>query len=271
MAAGYLYVLTNRAYGANVVKVGLTTRSPDVRAREIYSGSTGVPLQFDIAVAYSVADCARAEKLAHRRLRAFRLSNRREFFRVTPSVAASVAHQACKQINSELAAAEPTLLAFPAAKQATAETSVQSAAEHEASTDRLIIEAPIGRLRESPVGTSTLTPEQIDRAEVLHALLTQINPVTREQWLESFTRDEHPERELRIWESIAKAYLTLEHADDATEGYRSEAFNLLLSRSWYSTEEVLARAELKHFSRTNAKRLLQAYELRPKPIVVEHG
>src|SRR5687768_922792 len=102
MRSGYLYVLQNRAFGANVLKIGLTTRPPDVRAREIYAGSTGVPLPFQVAVAYSVADCARAEKLAHSRLKVYRLNKRREFFRLPLEVGAAVAHEVCSQVNGEL-------------------------------------------------------------------------------------------------------------------------------------------------------------------------
>ncbi|MGF1926358.1 MAG: GIY-YIG nuclease family protein, partial [Bacteroidia bacterium] len=114
MTAGYLYVLENKSFGANVVKIGLTTRTPDFRAREIYAGATGVPLPFDIAMAYSVVDCHRAEKIAHARLRVYRLNKRREFFRLPLAIAVAVAHEACKQVNAESTAPEPTSFAFAA-------------------------------------------------------------------------------------------------------------------------------------------------------------
>jgi len=267
MPPGYLYVLLNQSYGANVIKIGLTTRTPDVRAREIYTGATGVPLPFDIAVAYSVADCHKAEKIAHARLRVYRLSNRREFFRLTLAVGGSVAHEACKQVNAELGASEPTPFVFPPNRSAAMSTRLPADDHSDESDGQPFVETRIDRLRESPVGSSTLTEEQVDRAHILNGILTRVNPVARDKWLEGFTRDEHPERELRIWENIAKAYLTLEHADDAPDEYRAEAFDLLLNRSWYPTSEVLARVKLKHFSHANAERLLAAYELRPKPII----
>lgn len=96
MASGFLYVLQNKAFGANVLKIGLSTREPNIRAREIYRGSTGVPLPFDIAEAFSVADCKRAESLAHRRLRTYRLNLRREFFRVPLEIGTSVAFESCE-------------------------------------------------------------------------------------------------------------------------------------------------------------------------------
>ena len=271
MSAGYLYVLQNKAFGANVVKIGLTTRTPDVRAREIYAGASGVPLPFDIAVAYSVADCSKAEKLAHRRLKTYRLSNRREFFRLSPSVASSVVHAVCAEVNNEMGAQTPLQFGFPSLSSAAKIVDTVLNTDSDGSDGRAVIQLEIARLRESPAGTSLLTEEQFDRAHILYEVLTKVNPVARGRWLEGFTRDDPPERELRIWEHIAKAYLTLDHADEAPNGYRSEAFELLLKRTWSSTPEALSSTTLKYFSRASAKRLLDAYELKPKPLLIAQG
>lgn len=268
MAAGFIYVLQNKAFGANVIKIGLTTRTPDIRAREIYAGSTGVPLPFEVAVAYSVTDCKKAEETAHRNLKSYRLNNRREFFRISPSVGSSVVHRVCLEVNREQGAPAPVRFAFPPTSNPTkpVETVLSDEEDSLDSSPKKFVN--IQRLIHSPVGTSALTDDQIARAEILCCLLTKLNPVERDKWLQGFTRDEHPERELRIWESMAKAYLTLEHADDAPEGFRREAFSLLLERTWLPTSEALARVSLTYFSRANAKRLLDAYELRPKPVVI---
>jgi hypothetical protein len=121
------------------------------------------------------------------------------------------------------------------------------------------------------VGTSSLTEDQLVRAHVLHDVLAIINPLTKDKWLEGFTRDRHPERELLIWEHIAKAYMTLDHADEAPEGFRSEAFGLLLQRSLAPSRDVLAEAKLKYFSASTAKRLLDSYDLKPKPVLIGRG
>lgn len=266
MSAGYIYVLQNKAFGANVIKIGLTKRNPDTRARELYSGATGVPLPFDVAFAYSVVDCAVAEKSIHYNLRAFRLNNRREFFRMSVSVGASVAYRICREVNKERGAAEPERIFFPS--MAKVIRSLTASNEEEVYEYRPVYQVQVELLRKSPPGTSILTVDQEARADILCNLLTKLNPVARDKWLEGFTRDEHPERELKVWEAVAKAYLTLEHADDAPEEFRSEAFALLLERTWSPTAAVLAEKKFKYFSPANAKRLLDAYELRPKPLAI---
>lgn len=267
MHPGYIYVLQNRAFGSYVVKIGLTTREPSTRAREIYSGSTGVPMPFDIAVAYSVADCKIAEKRVHRRLAAYRLNHRREFFRLSPSVAAITAYESCAQVNSELGVGAPRPYNFAGAKPPG--DSVTDAESSGADDSASLVDPHT--LLESPVGTSTLREEQMDRARTVNRILARVNPVAHKAWIDGFTRDWHPESEIRIWEHIAKAYLTVDLVELARPEVQTEAFSLLLSRSMQSTEKVLEEATLKHFTRKSAKRLLDSYELRPKPLLVAKG
>lgn len=120
----------------------------------------------------------------------------------------------------------------------------------------------------APLGTSTLTPDQLDRIEILKLLLSRLFPKKIEEILNGFSRDRTPEREIRIWENITKTYLTIEQVEFASEELKMEAFQLLLMRSGTSTDDVLYRIKLKHFTPKAAKRLLQAYEIKPKPIIV---
>ncbi|MGM9489740.1 GIY-YIG nuclease family protein [Ideonella sp. YS5] len=268
MVPGHIYVLQNRAYGPYVVKIGLSKRSPDVRAREIYSGATGVPMPFDIAVAYTVGDCKLAEKLVHKRLRAYRLNGRREFFRLSPAVAGAIARETCASINAELGLLPPEQLNFPPAGGPTSLPGTVVDAEADASDGQPIHWLSLSLLRESPVGASTPTEEQIDRARILHMNLKKVTGIEDKAWLESFTRDEEPERELKIWEHIAMAFLTVDGIDIAPDGLKKEAYQLLLARSLSPTDKVLSSATLKHLSPATARSLLERYQLRPRPLVI---
>ncbi|WP_236383873.1 hypothetical protein, partial [Pseudomonas marginalis] len=126
----------------------------------------------------------------------------------------------------------------------------------------------INSLRNAPLGTSTLTEDQLYRIQILKLQLSRLFPEKIQEMLDGFSRDRTPEREIRIWEHITKAYLTIEQVEFASEDLKNEAFILLLMRSGSSTEDVLSRIKLKHFTPKAAKKLLQAYEMRPKPIIV---
>jgi hypothetical protein len=158
MASGFVYVLQNKAFGANVLKIGLSTRAPDIRAREIYRGATGVPLPFDVAEAFSVADCKRAESLAHRRLRTYRLNLRREFFRVPLEVGTSVAFESCEQVNRELSAGTPARISFTAVVSAPVLVDQNDVQPYE--TDgRPVFYLDPRKISKSPVRVASLTEE----------------------------------------------------------------------------------------------------------------
>jgi predicted transport protein len=83
---GYIYILFNRAYHNQQLKIGMTTKAPETRADEL-SRATGVPREFEVLYEQRVSDCARAERLLHERLRKYRSASNREFFNVSTKIA----------------------------------------------------------------------------------------------------------------------------------------------------------------------------------------
>jgi len=77
---GFLYLMTNPAM-PGLVKIGMTTRSPEERAQEL--ASTGVPMPFHVAAAWPVDDVRSAERDAHEALDRYRVNDQREWFRVS--------------------------------------------------------------------------------------------------------------------------------------------------------------------------------------------
>ncbi len=257
---GYVYVLKNNSFQANVVKIGLTTRAPDVRAREIYQGATGVPQPFTVAVAYTVADCQKAEKMIHARLNAYRVNKKREFFRSPMRVAEQVVLECCAAVNSALGMDAPERTLFPASERA-----IQKDKSWYRDSDLKLVDP--GKLKPSPVRRELTAAEQ-DRVSIVFQLLECISPLSQSQFTDGFMRDERPNSEIMIWENMAKAYLSIEHGDIAPEELRKEAFGLLLQRTWSTTHEVLKVAKLKYFTRETARALLDSYELPPQPLLV---
>lgn len=77
--AGFVYVLSNESM-PGLVKIGMTTRDPDVRLREINS-ATGV-LPFVIEAVIASRDAKWTEREVHERLALRRVNKSREFFRI---------------------------------------------------------------------------------------------------------------------------------------------------------------------------------------------
>ena len=74
--AGFIYILTNPSM-PDLVKVGMTVKTPNLRAIEL--SSTGVPSPFEIEYYSFFYDMALAEKLVHQKLNSCR--HNKEFFR----------------------------------------------------------------------------------------------------------------------------------------------------------------------------------------------
>ena len=80
MTDQYLYILSNPSM-PGLIKVGKTTTHPDQRMAELHS--TGVPTPFELECSFAVPDCHESERKAHNALRAYRVANNREFFRLS--------------------------------------------------------------------------------------------------------------------------------------------------------------------------------------------
>lgn len=87
---GYVYVLSNEAM-PNIYKIGYTTATPDIRAKNLYT--TGVPLPFFIEKYYICQNCKLFEQWMHKLFRNHRLNNRREFFQVPLQIIIDVGNQ----------------------------------------------------------------------------------------------------------------------------------------------------------------------------------
>lgn len=88
---GYVYILTNKSFRDDWVKIGKSSRPVDVRSKEL--DNTAVPLPFDIYATMQTEKYAEIEKIIHKqidRLTDLRIRQNREFFNVHPSQALDI-------------------------------------------------------------------------------------------------------------------------------------------------------------------------------------
>ena len=88
---GYVYILTNPSFREDWVKIGKSSRSVDVRSKEL--DNTAVPLPFEIYATLKTEKYETVEKQIHRqidRLTDRRIRPNREFFNIAPSVALDI-------------------------------------------------------------------------------------------------------------------------------------------------------------------------------------
>ena len=81
---GYIYAMSNHSM-PGLLKVGMTTRNPEVRLLEANSPNTWIPTNFNLELAKKVNNPKQKEKTLHVLLEKFteRTNSSREFFRVS--------------------------------------------------------------------------------------------------------------------------------------------------------------------------------------------
>lgn len=264
----YVYVLKNPAYEAYIVKIGKTKLEPHIRAQQIYWGATGVPEHFDIAFVCKVPDCNIAEKKIHKLLSSYRKNNRREFFHLPVDVAKTAIISVCTELfgrdNISIVINEETQKHINTIK-----TEEDLIDEFEYSNSHSIeFNKFIHVLTPSPIGTSFLTQEQKNRIALINQVFEIVFPKSEKETIENFSCDRNPDREIKIWEHMAKAFMKISENPFISDEFKSEAFALLLMRSMKNTNDVLQEAKLVFINEKQARSLLKAYELKPKPIRV---
>ena len=85
MTDGYLYCFSNPSM-PNILKVGMTERTPEERLNEANRPNTFMPMPFKIEIAKKVINPKQKEKTLHTLLTQYttRTNPRREFFHVSP-------------------------------------------------------------------------------------------------------------------------------------------------------------------------------------------
>lgn len=232
---GYVYILQNDAHDPYIIKIGLTRHDPNRRAKQIYWGATGVPLKFNIAIAFSVGDCVLAEKTIHEMLDTFRPNPRREFFKIKPSIAAAIAQEVCTNINKKLGISKPEQFKFTNEK---ATTFLKEVPDVFGIKDKPVVFTKISDLTPSPVGTSTLSTTQINRIRIIHAIFYTVFPIEINETVENFTRDHNPETEIIIWENAAKVFQSFDALPTYNDSQKKEAFRLILSSTFLPETEM---------------------------------
>ena len=61
-------------------------------------------------------------------------------------------------------------------------------------------------LKPGPIRQPHLSPELATRIEAIRAAVAEVCPISAEEWLDGFQRDQHPEREVVWWERVARCF-----------------------------------------------------------------
>ena len=111
---GYIYIL--KRFGERFLKIGKTTKDPEIRAAEL-SAETGVSTPFIVIHAEEVSDINSCESEIHNALDEFRVSPRREFFDISVKEALNIMNNVFEKFKEESLVYTPFRMSLEHMKQ----------------------------------------------------------------------------------------------------------------------------------------------------------
>lgn len=121
-------------------------------------------------------------------------------------------------------------------------------------------------LRAGPIRHDELSPELIERITKVQQVFKEVDASPLPEWIDNFQRDQHPEREVAIYEAMARAYTAFCNGRPLTLEAKREVYAIVLKRSMYSGDTLLQSAQVSAISHDDVLTILKLYELPPTPI-----
>ncbi len=118
----------------------------------------------------------------------------------------------------------------------------------------------------------SLSQRQLNQIEYIQETFYEVLPVSLEETIVNFKRDQNPDHEINIWVNMAKSYkvFLLKNPEEEKADLRKEAFRAIYMRSVMSEEEVInnSDSEFSLLTEHDIRELLSTYKLDPEPIKI---
>ncbi|MGA6119184.1 hypothetical protein [Sphingobacterium anhuiense] len=121
-----------------------------------------------------------------------------------------------------------------------------------------------------PVVHDTLNNDQIEKITKIQIAFSEVDPITLEETISNFKRDQNPDNEIAIWLAMARAYekFMLTHKETNLEK-KKEVFQLVLMRSMDDEKTILAKANFTLLNNEEIAEIFSYYNFEAKPIAVK--
>lgn len=129
----------------------------------------------------------------------------------------------------------------------------------------------IENLTPGPIVNESLSEEQLDKIKFIQETFNEVYPVSLDETITNFRRDQNPDNEITVWLNMANTFKPFASVNLGQEKLevRKEAFKLILMRSMMPEKEAISSSDLKLLSENEIQEILKNYTLDVKPIKVE--
>ncbi|MEP1488454.1 MAG: hypothetical protein ABJL44_16490 [Algibacter sp.] len=129
----------------------------------------------------------------------------------------------------------------------------------------------IENLTPGPIVHESLNNEQLEKIKFIQKTFNEVYPISLEETITNFKRDQNPNNEINIWLNMSKTFqsFALKNSGEEKIEVRKEAFKLILMRSMMPEKEAISSSDLKVLSKNEIHEVLNNYTLKAKPITVK--
>lgn len=121
-----------------------------------------------------------------------------------------------------------------------------------------------------PIVHDSLSNLQLEKITYIQKTFEEILPVSLEETITNFKRDQNPDKEIEIWLQMAKTYqlFASKYPKEDEFELRKEAFGLILSISMADDDEAIENAKLNLLNPEQISEILSNYTLKAKPLEI---
>ena len=108
----------------------------------------------------------------------------------------------------------------------------------------------------SPVRHDSLSPTQLEDIKTIHATFSAVYPVSLNESIKNFQRDQNPDREIQIWMKMVETFNTVtSEGKYSSIGQRQEVFSVILASTMMPLEKIKADVELSLLSESEIEQI----------------
>ncbi len=105
----------------------------------------------------------------------------------------------------------------------------------------------------------TFTKEILHDIEQIKTIFEEVRPISTKEWLDGFSRDEHPEKEIALWLYMGKIYSRVIQDYPADIAHRKAIFAVVLMCSMGEDGYVVRNAKSDVLSDDDVKKIIAEY------------
>jgi len=103
------------------------------------------------------------------------------------------------------------------------------------------------------------TQEILDDIEAIKEMFMEVRPLSTVEWLDGFSRDTHPEKEIALWLYMGKVYTRAiqDYSDDIS--YKNDIFKVVLMCTMEEDEYIVSNAKFDSLSEDEVREIIALY------------